>query len=331
MSHESLFPMSERTALVTGCQGFIGIHASLAAHRMGARVVGADIVAQSDRAERVRESLGSPAAEVFAVDLRDPQAAGQLVQTVKPDVVIHCAGSIERSGDSSDWTRVFDGNAALTGSLVATLIGLPESDRPILVMPGSQMEYGTAPMPWTEDRVCEPGNAYGAGKLAATEAVLSAVHRGELRACVLRLPIVFGPGQPPVLFVPELITRALKRGAIPMTTGEQRRAFLYVEDAARLIVEAAMRVASDPSFPPLLNAPAYPPAAILEVARMLADTLDAPELLAVGALPKRPNDPLEAWPDASRAETLGLAVQIPLSDALRRTIAWYRANSWFVR
>ena len=201
-------PLAGRTVLITGIQGFIGIHTAAAAYRLGARVAGMDIVAESARARRVRESLGAPPVEVRAVDLLDPQASGQALRAMRPDVVVHCAGSIERDAGTEDWARVFSGNAALTASLVKILRALPGTERPVLVMPGSQMEYGAAPMPWTEDQPCEPINAYGAGKLAATESVVEAARRDELRACVLRLPIVFGPGQPPALFVPELIGKA---------------------------------------------------------------------------------------------------------------------------
>ncbi len=323
-------PLAGRTVLITGIQGFIGIHTAAAAYRLGARVAGMDIVAESARARRVRESLGAPPVEVRAVDLLDPQASGQALRAMRPDVVVHCAGSIERDAGTEDWARVFSGNAALTASLVEILRALPGTERPVLVMPGSQMEYGAAPMPWTEDQPCEPINAYGAGKLAATESVVEAARRDELRACVLRLPIVFGPGQPPALFVPELIGKALRKEAIPMTEGRQRRAFLYVEDAAGLLLEAAARAVREDAFPSLLNAPACAPVAIRELAEMLAGQLDATELLRPGALPNRAGEPLDAWPDIALAASLGLRAATPLVEALRKTVEWYQANPWFL-
>ncbi|HOD50094.1 MAG TPA: NAD(P)-dependent oxidoreductase [Candidatus Hydrogenedentes bacterium] len=330
MSDTTPLALTDRKILVTGVQGFIGIHTAAAVHRMGARLVGVDVVAQSQRADRVRESLGYPPVAVHAVDLRDAEATVQILRQMRPEMVIHCAGSIERTDESSSWNRAFEGNAALTASLVDALVGFPEPERPVLVMPGSQMEYGTAPMPWTEDRHCEPFNAYGAGKLAAAESVLGAVRRDGLRACVLRLPIVFGPGQPPSLFVPELIGKALLREAIPMTVGDQRRAFLYVDDAAGLLLESGIRAAQPAPFPPLLNAPAYPPMAILDVARMVAESLDAAGLLRVGALPRRAGELLEAWPDASLARSLGFCTRNQPLEAIRRTVAWYEANRWFL-
>ncbi len=322
--------LAGRTVLITGIQGFIGLHTAAAAQRRGARVAGMDIAAESARALRVRESLDGPAVEVCAVDLLDPQATLQILRELRPDVVVHCAGSIERDAGTEDWSRVFAGNAALTASLVDALLAVPGIERPVLVMPGSQMEYGAAPMPWTEDQPCDPINAYGAGKLAATECVMEATRRDALRACVLRLPIVFGPGQPPALFVPELIGKALRKETIPMTEGKQRRAFLYVEDAAELLLDAAARAAREDAFPPLLNAPACPPVAIRELAELLAGPLDATGLLRPGTLPTRPGEPLDAWPDTALAASLGIRARTPLAEALRKTVRWYEANPWFL-
>ncbi|HPK00682.1 MAG TPA: NAD-dependent epimerase/dehydratase family protein, partial [Candidatus Hydrogenedentes bacterium] len=229
MSSTALFSLTGRRVLITGIQGFIGIHTAAAAQRLGAQAAGIDLAQESPRARQVRESLGMRPVEIHAADLMEQQAIVDILKEVRPAVIVHCAGSIERSTGASDWARVFAGNADVTASLVGALLSLPAAERPVLVMPGSQMEYGTAPMPWTEDRHCEPVNAYGAGKLAATEHVLAAARGHGLRACVLRLPIVFGPGQPPALFIPELIGKALRREAILMTEGNQRRAFLYVE------------------------------------------------------------------------------------------------------
>ena len=330
MSSTALFSLAGRRVLITGIQGFIGIHTAASAQRQGAEIAGIDLTQESPRAQRVRESLGMRPVEVHAADLMDQQALLHILQELRPVVVVHCAGSIERSTGVEDWARVFAGNAGLAASLVDALHALPATERPVLVLPGSQMEYGAAPMPWTEDRPCEPVNAYGAGKLAATEHALEAVRGHTLRACVLRLPIVFGPGQPPALFVSELIGKALRGETIPMTEGNQRRAFLYVEDAAGLLLEAAARLAADEAFPPLINAPACPPVSIRKLAERLAGQLGATELLRPGALPKRADEPLDAWPDTTLATSLGFQARTPLLESLQKTIQWYQTNSWFL-
>ncbi len=329
MSQPPRFSLENDTILVTGVQGFIGIHTAAAGIRAGARIIGVDVMGQSDRADRVRESLGCPPITIETLDLLDTETTARLLREVRPFMIVHCAGSIERKTDAPPLSPARESNAVLTASLLDALMALPETQRPILVMPGSQMEYGKAPMPWTEDRPCEPVNTYGAGKLAATKSVLEVAGKKKLRACVLRLPIVFGPGQPPLMFVPELIGKALRKEAVPMTAGDQRRAFVYVEDAAELLLETALRIAHSTPFPTLLNAPACPPMAILDVAHIIADALNARDLLRVGACPKRPGEPLDAWPDTSLATSLELTARTPLAEALQKTIAWYQENPWF--
>ena len=116
-----------------------------------------------------------------------------------------------------------------------------------------------------------------------------------------------------------------------MTEGNQRRAFLYVEDAAGLLLEAAARLAADEAFPPLINAPACPPVSIRKLAERLAGQLGATELLRPGALPKRADEPLDAWPDTTLATSLGFQARTPLLESLQKTIQWYQTNPWFLR
>jgi nucleoside-diphosphate-sugar epimerase len=124
----------------------------------------------------------------------------------------------------------------------------------------------------------------------------------------------------------EIIDKALREIDVATTEGRQRRKFLYAGDAARVLLTLGSRLLAEEETPSLLNAPASEPVAIVDLARALMATLGNPVELLVGALPQRKDERMEAWPDTSLAESLGLGLDWPIPKALTETVAWYEAN-----
>jgi nucleoside-diphosphate-sugar epimerase len=83
------------------------------------------------------------------------------------------------------------------------------------------------------------------------------------------------------------------------------------------------------NVPRLLNAPATEPVPVRRVAEDVNRLLDGKARLEIGALPRRENEPDDAWPDDSLARSLGFRVETPLEEGLRTTLDWYRDNPWF--
>jgi nucleoside-diphosphate-sugar epimerase len=191
------------------------------------------------------------------------------------------------------------------------------------------MEYGLAPLPWREQTDCRPANPYAEAKLRATGMLLAAERGGSLRACVARLPVVYGPAQPPTMFVPELIHAALAGAPFRMTTGLQRRRFVHSADAAAFLLDLAAGLLEGRNPPALLNAPCSEPVSLREVAERIVRIMDRPVRLEIGAIPQREGEIFDAWPDDGAARALGYSCSVPLDEGLRRAVDWYEANAWF--
>ena len=325
----SVSAVAGQRILVTGGNGFLGCHAAVAARQSGADVLVVDLPGTTVWAERIRASLGGKGVAAREVSQLDAQALRDLLTGFCPQVVLHLAGVTRRDATPEALAQCAAGNVDVTVAVLAAMTDLPDGLRPALVMPGSQMEYGLAPMPWTERQAGMPANPYGASKLAATELVLTAVRTRQARACVARLALVFGPAQAPTMIVPELIIKALRGMAFRMTSGEQRRRFVRAADVARCLLELGGRLAAGKHVPPLVNALACEPIRVVDLAQRLAACIGDKVVLQVGALPQRGGELPEAWPDTALAESLGLPAVAPLDEALAATVAWYRANPWF--
>ncbi|MGY1688913.1 NAD-dependent epimerase/dehydratase family protein [Geodermatophilus sp. SYSU D01105] len=112
-----------------------------------------------------------------------------------------------------------------------------------VVLTSSLEEYsGTPPCPLDEDVRPEPADAYGAARLALEDQLRVVAATGGPEATVLRLSTVYGPGET----VPRAVPRFIRAGlaGLPATIpgdGLERRDYLHVTDAARLVTRAVAR------------------------------------------------------------------------------------------
>ena len=315
--------------LLAGINGFLGANLAAAARRFGVDLLGVDLPGAAKRGERVRAALGAPGIRVVPADLTSPADWLRAIREARPALLFHLAGNTGRGSTEEDRARAFAGNVDTTSALLTALAALPAAERPAVLYPGSQMEYGLAPPPWSEGTECQPANPYGEAKLRATGMLLAAARGGSLGACVARLPLVYGPAQPPIMFVPELICAALSGVPFRMTTGLQRRRFLHAADAAAFLLDLAAGLLEGRNPPVLLNAPCTEPVSLRELAERIVRAVDRPVRLEIGAVPQREGEILDAWPDDGAARALGYSCRVPLDEGLRRTVEWYEANAWF--
>jgi nucleoside-diphosphate-sugar epimerase len=315
--------LAGKKVLISGIHGFLGANAVAVAVEAGADVLGIDLPGTSDYGQRVCSSIcGKPAAFIEG-DLCDSVLWTHSIEDYQPHLVLHCAGTTTRGFDAASWRDSVNGNYFTTSAMIEALICLPENRRPVVLHPGSQMEYGKAQMPWREDIVCKPFTPYGASKLGAAELLLTVQRVGMLKMCIGRIPILYGPGQSPVMFIPELISKALTGQPFKMTEGSQRRKFLFVSDAACVLLQIGLDLLNGKSVP-------SEPVSMKEVAQTLAGYVSENIDLQIGAIPSRQHEALELWPDDSMARSLGYGCRTPLKDGLAQTVQWYRNNSWFI-
>lgn len=176
------------SVLITGISGFVGRHLERECIARGMKVSGT-VLTQSESLD----SDGTKRSDRFILELTDRRAMRSILETVKPDVVIHLA-AIAFVPDAGDPTVMDAINHQGTNHLAEAMIEVaPQSH---LLFVSSAEVFGRATiesLPFTERSPEQPINSYGESKLAAEQAIR---HLGShLPWTIVRPFNHIGPGQ----------------------------------------------------------------------------------------------------------------------------------------
>ena len=307
--------LTEQRVLVTGGSGFLG------------RAV----------LERVRAFdpalVAAPASEEY--DLRRADDAVRLFDDVDPDLVIHLAARVGGIGAN----RERPADLYLDNLLMGTYV-LDEARRrgtAKTVMIGTICSYPKlAEVPFSEDQLWtgypEETNApYGIAKLA--QLAQAQANREQYGQDVIYLmpTNLYGPGDKFNASVSHVIPALIKKCVdahdagedhiVVWGTGNASREFLYVDDAADAILQAAERYdGGDP-----VNLGADEETWIRDLVPLIAETVGFEGEIRWDSSypdgqPRRRVDPTRA------ATEFGFKASTPLRDGLRATVDWYLSN-----
>ncbi|MET0391474.1 MAG: GDP-L-fucose synthase [Polyangiales bacterium] len=302
--------------LVTGASGFLGSHVCEELERRGATQI-----------------LRPRSAEVDLCDARETRG---LFERERPDLVLHLAAKVGGIGANRTHPGTF-----FRDNMAMGLNVLEEARRSgcaKVVIAGTICAYPKfAPVPFREDDLWngypEETNApYGIAKKALL--VMAQAYRQEFGSnFVMLFPVnLYGPRDNFDLesshVIPAMIRKfisASTRGDSTVTLwgdGTPTREFLFVEDAARGLVDAAERY----DDPEPVNLGAGFEIAMRDLARKIADKVGYRGEVVWDT--ERPNGQPRRMLDVSRAqERFGFTAQVSFDEGLDKTIAWYRAHA----
>jgi UDP-glucose 4-epimerase len=301
--------------LVTGASGFVGAAVTRLAVARGLDVVAA--VGPQSKLDR----LAPVAREITTVraDITDADALSAAVAAARPDACVHlaAAGAVVREDDLD---LLLATNALAPARLA---LALANAGCARLVTAGSSSEYGTVGGPMDEAAACDPDDPYGVTKLAGGLLARAVARRHGLQSAHLRLFSVYGPGEDARRLVPSVVRALLERRPVELTPGEQVRDFVYVDDVAEALLDAALRPGIDGVT---ANVGTGVQTTVRELCLKVADLTGGHELLRFGALPYRDGERF-AWRAATEhaADALSWRARTSLEEGLRRTVAAERA------
>ncbi len=314
----------QRRVAVTGGAGFIGSHVVEQLVAAGGQVTVVDILSRG-RTENLQAVRAQVA--VRHADLRDLRAT--TVAFRDQDTVIHIAARVAGVAyNQAHPAEMFYENTAMT---LAVFEAARQAHVRQVEMVSTACVYPRncqIPTPETDGFLedPEPSNlGYGwAKRLGEVQGRLYALEYG-MAVGIVRPYNAYGPRDhfdaTTSHVIPALISRVMS-GEDPVVVwgdGEQSRAFLYVEDFARGVLEATER---------------YPQPDPINLGT--ADEIKIKDLITLivelsGRRPKilfdtsKPTGQARRNCETSKAERLaGFAARVPLRQGLARTITWYR-------
>ena len=248
------------------------------------------------------------------MDLRDKNRVEQWLKEYRPEFVVHLAGATQHNDPSGD--RCFELNWRATRDFYETLIEIAPK-RVIAI--GTADEYGNQKTPQNELMAPEPATAYAESKMRAAEFALKLNREKNFPIVILRVFTAYGAGQPPHMFLGQLIKQAISNELFEMTDGRQKRDYIYVDDVAKAIFRALeqknvggkiFNVGSGASF------------ALREIAERVWRMCGADfAKLKIGARPKPIGESFDTQADISAArKSLDWEPTISIADGLRLTI-----------
>jgi nucleoside-diphosphate-sugar epimerase len=293
--------------LIAGGTGFIGSHLASHALKAGLKIT---VLSLNPPADDKRLD----GVVYLQVDLRDRTQLQKKLLLSNFEYVVNLSGYINHSPFLQDGRKVIDTHFI---GLVNLLEELDWSALKCFVQIGSSDEYGNLPAPQSEEMREAPISPYSMSKVASTQ-LLQMLSRTEgFSSVILRLFLVYGPGQDNKRFLPQIINGCLSNECFPVSAGEQLRDFCFVEDVVRGILLA---LKSDRVNGQIINLASGQPVTIrkmIELVRQLTGH-GAPKF---GELPYRIGENMGLYADIGKAkELLKWEPKISLEEGVRRTI-----------
>jgi nucleoside-diphosphate-sugar epimerase len=290
--------------LITGASGFLGSRMVKLLARDNHQVFA---LSRSG----IRAGLADEGSKAVCCDLLNEKETAEALESIRPEVCFHFAWcSRPEQADAHD-------NQASLRASISLLKSLSDIQCRTIVA-GSSAEYGTANGILSEETPGQEVNEYGRCKLALRDSAAS------LSGSFMHVRIfnVYGPGEDPNRVVPYLIRQMLGGSMCELTSGEQVRDYIHVDDLAAALWALARTDARG-----VVNVGSGERVRIKDVALKLAEILGGKHLLNFGAIPLRSTEPKVRCPDLSRLHSVtDWKPRFDLTSGLKATIEdWKQA------
>ena len=186
---------------------------------------------------------------------------------------------------------------------------------------GTSDEYGDQEAPQNEKMSARPISSYSLGKAAATE-LLQTLFRTESFPCtVLRLFLVYGPGQDNKRFLSQIINGCLSNDTFPVSKGEQLRDFCYIDDIVDGIL---MSLDNDRVNGEIINIASGKPISIRDLVEYINEVIGQGEP-EFDKIPYRKGENMKLYADIRKArEILDWSPKTSLKKGIELTLDHYR-------
>jgi len=288
-----------RRALITGLRGFTGHYLARELDAAGYRVFGTALP---------KEDAGP---DVFAVDLCDRAAVGDMIGRVAPDVVAHLAG-IAFVGHA-DAGQIYRVNVAGTRNLLEALAAGAHKPSSVLLASSANI-YGNARVPVIDEDVAPmPANDYAVSKLAME--YMARLWMDQLPITIARPFNYTGVGQGEQFLLPKIVAH-FRKGARHIELGNLAVARDFSD--VRMVAKSYRRLLAAAPGGAAFNICSGQTHSLQGVIDMMGDIAGYRIEVRVNPAFVRANEVLSlAGSNARLAGVIGAIEPTPLADTLR--------------
>jgi nucleoside-diphosphate-sugar epimerase len=293
--------------LVTGASGFVGRHTLPALTQLGCEVVAA----------ARRPGPPSPGVEWIAVDLLAPGESERLVRDARADAMLHLAWSVE---PGKFWTN--PRNLDWVGASLTLVRAAAERGTNRICATGTCFEYD-----WPAEGDCvervtglQSHTLYDCAKDACRRVLDAYAAQTGLSFAWARLFYLYGPGEHPARLVSGIANALVAGKSARSSRGLAIRDYTDVRDVGAALARV---VTSDVSGP--INVASGTPVSIAEIVTTLARLASRVDLVQLGALPDRLDEPPRIVANVARLRNeVGAEMPRPLAQGLAETLDFWR-------
>ncbi|HET9083679.1 MAG TPA: NAD(P)-dependent oxidoreductase [Candidatus Limnocylindrales bacterium] len=288
--------------LVTGAGGFIGAHVVRELLARGHHAYA--MLRPGGPTTRLQDVHGC--IDVIEADLGDVSAISALLESVRPDAIVHLAWYAE----PGRYQHAVAENVASLEASATLMVAAAESHCPRLVLAGTCLENADTPV----------RTIYDAAKSAAHALSLGLTPTGMSVACG-HVFYVYGPWEDERRVIPTVIRALLSNEPIATTDGLQLRDYLHVTDVASafaVLAESSLTGGVDICSGSLIS--------LKEVLEVIDEEVSRPALLHIGGLGSTDDRGYESAGDPLPLMGLGWLPRHVLRSGIRETVAWWNGR-----
>ena len=292
--------------LITGSNGFIGRAISLRMQKENYTVY-----------EWSREGLFLNNSKIQSFVIEKPEDAEKVLLIVKPDIVMHCAGSADVNYSVQHPYEDLSSNYITTHNILFAMKKTGVTSRFVLF--SSAAVYGNpVKLPMSEEEPIHPLSPYALHKRAAEEVCLYMNKNYHMDVKILRLFSVYGPGLKKQIFW-DMYHKVKESGRLNlMGSGEESRDYIYIDD----LVEAVILVALDEGRDSIYNIANGEETTIYKAAMTFAKYMKIPQELVTFSGRRREGDPINWCADITKLKMLGYKRKYSFEDGVEEYVDW---------
>lgn len=304
----------ESRLLIIGGTGFIGLNLAREAFLRGflVTIISVNEVPKLDQNNDF---------EYLKIDIRNKLDLKKSISNRVFHYVINLGGYINHDNYFDTGSEVIDVHLLGTKNIIDVL---NKNQLKTFIQIGSSDEYGSNPSPQVENQREIPLSPYSFAKAAMTNFFEMLHHSESFPVVIIRLFLVYGPGQKNDRFLPQVIKGCLQNNAFKVSKGEQIRDFCYIDDIVEGILSA---LDNNKAYGEIINLASGRPISISRVINQVRSMIGSgkPEY---GSIPYRAGENMELYANIKKAEKLlGWKAKTQIKEGLEATLNFYKGEN----